>query len=154
MQRNLTYQIYLNKILIIGFLFLYAFITPISPLFPPLIGAVAYLAYTTRTRLSLGVVLAFLLVFEALRGYPVFVSWGLFVVWAHVLIPQFSLNVICKHCIPFVAVVMFHGIYTLLLLLLGTLYNLDITIDPLFVVYYCLVDILIIFVAMRLRRWG
>ena len=145
-QRNIADQKTLTPFLVLaGLLLLYAPMTSLYPVLPPLLG-VAYIrwreALYTGGYLEAGLWMLYTLLLEAVWGLPLYGTWTVMLVTFTLFDPKITYALHARALIGAISVVIFDGLYLLFLLGYGALMHSSfVAFDPV-LLYYLLADLL------------
>lgn len=115
LQRNISDKKYLKLAVPAGILLAYEALSTLNPYLPPLFGIMLTLVYFVERREFAVFSLAFLLIFEADRGYYLFSSWLFMFVYVYYLLPFVSKFLDCRRCIAALSAFFAYPLYFLFL---------------------------------------
>lgn len=115
LQRNIADKKYIKLVVPAAVLLAYEALSTLNPYLPPLFGVLMAALYFVRQRELTIFALAFLLIFEADRGYYLFSSWLFMLIYVYYLLPFVAKFLDCSRCIAVLSVLLAYPLYFLFL---------------------------------------
>jgi hypothetical protein len=147
MQRSLSNQISIDLIILIPLFLLYESLSSIYLFMPPLFGVIFYF-YTEEKNLNDIKILLFyaliLIIYEAEKSYLFLSTFFYFTLVYIFIIPYLKQNIVCKSCLKLLYIVIAYIGYYFFMLLLAHMFLLQLPSIDMHVLYYILVEFLIV----------
>jgi len=147
MQRSITYKNPITPFLYVVLFFVYTALSGIYLFLPPLLAVLFILfskALKNNDSIFILLVSFCLLLFEAENGYVLFSTIIYFVFIYKYVIPKITQSISCNSCIKFIIVVLVYMGFFLFYSLLSNIFLLPIPSINYYVIYYIVIEFLIV----------
>ncbi len=111
LQRNISDKKYIRLVVPAAILLAYEALSTLNPYLPPFFGVLMAALYFVRQRELMFFALAFLLIFEADRGYYLFSSWLFMFIYVYYLLPFVAKFLDCRRCMAVLSALLAYPLY-------------------------------------------